>query len=437
MKLTKHNDYKSVEMPWLDKIPSNWDVFRVKDVVSINSKSLTEKTEADYLFKYIDIGNVNVSGIISEPETTDFESAPSRARRIVKKNDVIISTVRTYLKAVAFFKDEPKDVIVSTGFAVLSANKKIDPNYLAYLVRSEPFIDNVIRFSIGVSYPAINTATLASLPIYSPDKFEQKVIAKFLDQKTTAIDKKISALESKVNQYKELDRSIINEVVHKGLNNNVALKDSGIEWIGEIPKHWNINRIKDSFTLFTGNSISDKTLHESHENSWFYISTKDIDIDTSEINYDNGVYISKGDKSFRLAKANSTLICVEGANAGKKIGFTAHPLCFVNKLCCIKSSKRHIWDKFFFYFTKTPIFEHQFFSIMNGLIGGVSFNLIKNFDFIIPPIEEQIAIAEHLDKKTKTIDDIVANIKLQIDNLKELRKTLINDVVIGKLKVTV
>ena len=115
--------YKPTDIEYLEIIPSSWEVGRLKDISNMNEKSLTDKISKDYEFKYVDISNVNQNGLIQEPETITFSEAPSRARRIVREKDIIISTVRTYLKAIAYFDFNPKDYIASTGFAVLSQTK--------------------------------------------------------------------------------------------------------------------------------------------------------------------------------------------------------------------------------------------------------------------------------------------------------------------------
>lgn len=198
---------------WLADIPAHWEVRRLKDVAGVNEKSLSETTTGEYTFRYIDISNVGNSGLTEDAEVVEFQKAPSRARRIVRKNDVIISTVRTYLKAVAYFDYEPEDVIVSTGFAVLTPSKAVSPKYLAYQIRSDWFIDNVIRFSSGVSYPAINASVIAALHVLYPPRQEQIEIAEYLDQKTQTIDAIVRNLQTQLETLKELRKTLINEVV--------------------------------------------------------------------------------------------------------------------------------------------------------------------------------------------------------------------------------
>ena len=196
-----------------------------------------------------------------------------------------------------------------------------------------------------------------------------------------------------------------------------------------------MKRLKDCFHLFTGNSISDKSGFENPVDSIPYVATKDIDFYTGKITYDNGIYIPIVDKSFKRAKPNTTLICIEGANAGKKIGFTEQKVAFVNKLCAIKRNNQINYDKYLYYFTQTNLFNSQFFSLLNGLIGGVSVSLIRQLNVLIPSKDEQVEIVEYLDSRLSQIDQIITNIQAQITTLKELRKTLINDVVTGKIKV--
>ena len=113
------------------------------------------------------------------------------------------------------------------------------------------------------------------------------------------------------------------------------MKDSGVQWIGYIPKAWNITKIKMLSDIYTGTSISDdlKDRYTVKENAIPYISTKDLDISSKSIDYDNGLFIPNGEKGFRLAEKDSTLLCIEGGSAGKKVAFTDRDVNFVNKLC--------------------------------------------------------------------------------------------------------
>ncbi|MBQ7136199.1 restriction endonuclease subunit S [Campylobacter sp.] len=213
-------------------------------------------------------------------------------------------------------------------------------------------------------------------------------------------------------------------------NQNMKFKDSQIAWIGQIPKDWEISKIKYVANLFTGNSISDsqKNNFTNSENSLPYIATKDIELDTNLVNYKNGMYIPKLNSSFKIAPKNSILLCIEGGSAGRKISFTNKDVCFVNKLCCFVA-KPDFSKKFLYYYCQNPSFISEFKLNLIGLIGGVSINNIKNFRIPLLPLNEQKEIAEFLDKKCEIIDKRLSNLERKIKSLKEYKKSLISECV--------
>ena len=210
-----------------------------------------------------------------------------------------------------------------------------------------------------------------------------------------------------------------------------SYKNSGVEWLGEIPSHWEILKLKFVSKIETGNSISDdkKSNYECVEcESHPYIATKDINYEYSTINYDNGLRIPKGETNFKIALPDSILICVEGGSAGKKIAYTNQSVCYVNKLASIQTIGENV-SKFLYYVIKSHIFKNQFDLSINGLIGGVSVLLIKNFCAILPPKDEQEKIASYLDEKIAKIDASISGKEKFIELLKEQKQIIINDAV--------
>lgn len=192
----------------------NWIWLRLKDIMTVNDEALTEKTEDDFVIKYIDIGNVNSYGDIAEIQEYEFKYAPSRARRIVRKGDVIISTVRTYLKAITLIDIEEDNLIASTGFAVLRPKENVLSEYLNFALRAEYFISSVIQNSYGVSYPAINSSTLSSLKIVIPKSTtEQQEIINRIKTETATIDTAIAKSEKEIELIREYKEAMIAEAV--------------------------------------------------------------------------------------------------------------------------------------------------------------------------------------------------------------------------------
>ena len=180
---------------WLGDVPAHWDVRWLKFWVDTNKRTLSEKTDPNFQFRYIEIGGVSEGALLNEPAAIRFGSAPSRARRIVRQGDTIVSTVRTYLKAVWFAADEADDLVCSTGFAVLTPKSDAFPKFVSYVVQSDAFIHQVMANSDGVAYPAISVSKLRVLSVPVPPLSEQRAIAEYLDAKTAAIDAAIAHYE--------------------------------------------------------------------------------------------------------------------------------------------------------------------------------------------------------------------------------------------------
>lgn len=214
-------------------------------------------------------------------------------------------------------------------------------------------------------------------------------------------------------------------------SSKVSYKPSGIEWLGEIPQSWEIRRLKHLTILFTGESIkdADKDKYSIVENAIPYIATKDIELDSNDVNYNNGMFIQNDDTGFKRAYKNSTLLCLEGANAGKKIAFLNQEVCFVNKLCCISNKSKELDSKALFYFFQGSFFKNTFFSNISGLIGGVTTTQLGNFKIPLPPLQEQKEIAEFLDSKCEKIQNYIDKKQKLITLLQEKKQALINEVV--------
>jgi type I restriction enzyme S subunit len=374
MSIVKYIKYKPSGVDWLEcKIPDHWKVLRNKRVFKEISKP--SKTGNETLLTVSHITGVSPR---SEKNVNMFFAETMKGYKLCKEGDLIINTMWAWMGALGTSK---YDGICSPAYNVYRKINGVDfyHQYFDYLYRTPNFVVEMTKYSKGIveSRLRLYPKDFFRINTIVPPVNEQIAISNYLNSKTDIIDRKIALLEQKIIHYKQIRRSLINVTVCRGLEKNVKLKDSGIEWVGKIPAHWDIMRLKDKFNLYTGNSIADKFLFESKGNSFDYISTKDIDIETGQIIYDNGVYIPKSEKSFKIAKANSILLCIEGGSAGKKVAFVFKDVCFVNKLCSISGKTKKVNTKYQYYCIQSLLFENHFFSIINGVIGGVSLNLIK------------------------------------------------------------
>ncbi len=193
---------------------SNRERVPLKRYVKSNRESLSERTSENHRIEYLDIGSVGYGYIKKKPKYYTFSEAPSRARRIVRSGDTIISTVRTYLRSVCYIDDDFDGCIVSTGFCVLTPNHQIVPEFLGFVLSSDAFINEVVRASVGTSYPAINESKLLSIKISLPEHIdEQRKIISDLSKKLEKIDRTISYINDLIVTYKELKTRLISDVV--------------------------------------------------------------------------------------------------------------------------------------------------------------------------------------------------------------------------------
>jgi type I restriction enzyme S subunit len=205
---------KDSGVEWIGEVPEHWEIKQLKFIVSCNDEALSDKTPGSTQISYVDISSVSYDKGIESTEGLLFENAPSRARRKAKFGDVIVSTVRTYLKAVASVDEKYSDCVFSTGFAVLRArDEKLHTSFLKWLVLNELFIQAIESHSEGLSYPAINSTALINLKVVVPALKEQVELAEILDRETTRIDTLIAKTQHSIELLKERRSAFITAAV--------------------------------------------------------------------------------------------------------------------------------------------------------------------------------------------------------------------------------
>jgi type I restriction enzyme S subunit len=199
---------------WLREVPEHWEIKPLKRWAKINGCVLSEMTDPDYIFQYLDIGAVGTGFLTEQPELMRFGDAPSRARRVLKQGDTIISTVRTYLKAVYFVADDQKNLIASTGFAVLTPNPNVVPEYLSFVIQSNTFVERVMANSVGIAYPAIAEPRLGALHLALPPTVsEQLLMVHYIKRETQTIDEAIRRAQREMELIREYRTRLISDVV--------------------------------------------------------------------------------------------------------------------------------------------------------------------------------------------------------------------------------
>ena len=432
--MKRYEKYKDSGVEWLGEVPEHWKINRLKNLLSLNDETLNENTPGDYLIQYVEISDVKQELGIHNSTLMPFALAPSRARRKVMTGDIIVSTVRTYLKAIARINDCPDNLIVSTGFAVLRP-KSIDSNFLGYLMISNGMINEIICNSVGVSYPAINASQLVNIQIPVPLISEQIKVANYLEHQTTIINRLITEKESLITKLQEKRKALINEVVTKGLNPNASMRDSGIEWLGLIPEHWVVNELKryvDFVQTGTTPSTEKREYFENPTFNWF----------TPSDFYDNNIYLTESkrkvseiavnEQACRVFPENTVLLIGIGATLGK-VGISQN-ICSANQQINAIIFNQNIYPVFGAYYLSS--IKEIIVSMANAAtLAILNQSNTKEIPIICPPIKEQCDIVDFIESRTTKIDEIVSETQLQIQKLKEYKTAIISEVVTGKVDV--
>ncbi|MCE2435740.1 MAG: restriction endonuclease subunit S [Candidatus Latescibacteria bacterium] len=422
--LQPYPNYKPSGVEWLGDVPAHWDVFPLKHWLGINEVVLSETTDPNFEFRYIDIGSVGTGVLIEKPQKIRFALAPSRARRVVKDGDRIISTVRTYLRAVWFAEDAKNNFICSTGFVVLSPRQGTLPKFVSYLTQNNSFIDQVTANSVGIAYPAIAESRLGSFQVAVPPFPEQTAILQYLDQADERIRRYISSRERLIELLEEYRQAVIHHAVTRGLDPDVRLTPSGVEWLGDVPAHWGVAAVMQNGPNVP-TDIAVPYLKAQHV-QWFFIRTTDAPT----------MWASPHEIERFGIRAGDLLVC-EGGEGGRCSLVEEVPPGYIiqNALHRVRSSGNSRND--YLQYMMSSISKTGWFDAINNKATIAHFTAEKFGSLMIPvpPIPEQAAIVAYLDKATADIDAAIDRARREIELLGEYRTRLVADVVTGRVDV--
>lgn len=429
MSFPRYERYRDSGVEWLCEVPEEWDVVPIKAIASCNDDVLGESTAEDYEIEYVEISGVNSDRGITETTTIPFGQAPSRARRIVKDGDVLISTVRTYLRAIAPVKEPPENLIVSTGFAVIRPRSG-SPDFLGYLFHTEYLISEVIARSVGVSYPAINSSELMRLFVPIPPLPEQRTIAAFLDHETGKIDALVAEQEKLIGLLKEKRQAVISHAVTKGLDPNARMKDSGVEWLGEVPEGWEVTRLGNLF--FEASESGNDNLPILQVSIHHGVSDKELD----ESEMDRKVARSEDRSKYKRVQPGDLAYNMMRAWQG---GFgTVTVPGQISPAYIVARPQKHIVTEFVEHVLRTPRAVEEMRRFSRGVTDfrlRLYWDEFKNIRIAVPPLEEAEKICAHIHRITVRYDSLRNSSEQSIAFLQERRTALISAAVTGKIDV--
>ncbi|WP_207383252.1 restriction endonuclease subunit S [Phaeobacter italicus] len=404
-----------------------------------NDEVLADNTTADWILKYVDIGSVSAESGISETQDFVFGKAPSRARRIVRHGDVLVSTVRTYLKAIAPVIHPPKNLIASTGFAVIRPNSNLRSGFASYALRTDGYVGEIVSRSVGVSYPAINASDAVEIHLPMPTPNEQTKIAAFLDYETGKIDALIAKQERLIALLEEKRQAVISHAVTKGLHPNAPLRPSGIDWLGDVPEHWEVKRLKHLASIFGRIGFRGYTVDDIVDEGEGAIVLSPSNVKDERFSLEKRSYVS-WEKYYEspeiMVSAGDILLVKTGSTFGKStfVRSADEPMTINPQMALIKIDKK--WAEFVSFFLRTALIKATI-DVSNtgsGMPTMTQENLGR-FPVLIAPNDETNQIVEYLNGKSEIFDALTAKAQSAITLLKERRTALISAAVTGKIDV--
>ena len=446
MKLMPYPKYKPSGVEWLGDVPEHWKMKRLKHLASINDETLSEATDPAFEMSYVDIGSVDTIEGIVNVEGTTFENAPSRARRIVRDGDTIVSTVRTYLKAIAHIQKPKPNTIVSTGFAVIRP-RTTNPAFLSYALRETGFVETIVARSVGVSYPAVNASEIGSIEIPLPPNEEQRAIADFLDREAAKIDTLIDKKKTLIERLQEKRTVLITRTVTQGLPPDAAraaglepepkMRASGVEWLGDVPAHWEVKRGRFCVEV---QPSSNRLRELSPDNEVSFVPMEAVgeygglDLEQTRAVAERGSgYTEFEEGDVIVAKITP---CFENGKGALASGLLNGAAIGTTELHVLRP-RSNLDRRLLFYFTISPLFRTLGEGEMYGAGGQkrVPTSFCEDVPIPLAPLDEQRAIADFLDRETAKIDGLVAKVETAIARLREYRAALITAAVTGQVDV--
>lgn len=393
-----YTHYKESGIDWIGQIPEHWECKRLGNWFEERRNKVSDKDFAPL--------SVTKNGIVPQLDSA-AKSNDGDNRKLVMAGDFVINS-RSDRKGSSGLSYLDGSVSLIN---IVMKPRGIYPKFSEFLLKSNGFIEEFYRNGHGIvadlwttRYDEMKFIFLAIPPIQ-----EQEAIANFLDEKTTKIDALVQTKAQQIEKLKELRQAKIHQAVTKGLDASAPTKDSGIEWIGEIPAHWEVKRLKHLMRINNG-------------------------LDYKHVQVDEGYPVIGSGGQF--AYASNYLYDGEVLFLGRK-GTIDKPLYFSGKFWtvdtmfyCVVNNKGI--TKYLYYFSTTIPFKY--YSTATALPSMTQGDL-NNHNIPIPPIQEQEQIVAYLDEVTGKIDQAIAQKQEQITKLKAYRQSLINDVVTGKVKV--
>ena len=433
-------EYKDSGIEWIGQIPKEWEVCQIRRVMK--NRSERNLPNAEVLSLYRDWGIVPKN---SRDDNHNVTSEDTTNYKVVHKGDFVINKMKAWQGSMAV---SDYDGIISPAYYVCEfVRTSVYKRYIHHLLRNESYKTEYMRLSSGlrVGQWDLNIENFLRIPMILPSFSEQQKIADYLDKVCGEIDEMVALQETMIEELKAYKQSVITEAVTKGLNPNVPMRNSGIDWIGEIPEHWDLARVGLFYfvTKLAGFEYTDTLMNK--------ISSSD----------DVPIVRAQNVKMYRFEKESisefidlETSLLLDRCSLNKKSLLMTFIGAGIGDVCIFNESNRYhlapnvakieknsdfdniIYDEYIMYYLGSDAGKGEINKISKASAqASLSMSTIRKIAIAVPPLDEQRVIASYLDTKCSEIDSLIALKQAKIEELKEYKKSVIYEYVTGKKEV--
>lgn len=442
-----YENYKYSGVKWIGEIPEYWKVKKIGYYLDFSrGLSITKQNLKDEGVPCVNYGEIHSKfGVIVNPEIhplkyVDEQYLDTSKKSLLKRGDFVFADTSEDIEGSGNFTCLDSDTPTFAGYhTIILRQNEVDYKFLMYYFDSLEYRNQIRSAVYGVKVYSITQAILKETSfIHPPTKEEQTAIANYLDKKTAEIDQLIAEKKQLVALYQEEKTAIINQAVTKGINQDVQLKDSGVEWLGKIPEHWEVKRLKYLADKLISGPFGSSLKKETYTEEGYKIYGQEQVI-KGDVNFGD-YYISETKylemSRYKVEKDDILISCV--GTFGKILlipdGFEKG---IINpRLINLSPNNKLVKPIFLYEILKSEFTFNQLISMSRGgTMGVINLDLLKQLNITVPPKEEQILIVQHIEKESARIDAKIAKAEQYINLLTEYRTALISEVVTGKIKV--
>ena len=426
-------EMKDSGVAWIGEIPNDWKISLLSSLFfehSLKNIGMQENNLLSLSYGKIIRKNIDENG--------GLLPASFEGYNIISPNDIVfrLTDLQNDKRSLRTGLCMEKGIITSAYITIRKRDNNLSSRYFHYLLHS--YDECKVFYGIGNGVrQGMNYQDLRKLLLtFPPTKEEQSRIANFLDKKCAEIDELIALQEQMIAQLNTYKQAVITETVTKGLDPNVKMKDSGVEWIGEIPEHWEVKRIKNVCNCLGRIGFRGYTNDDMVQEGEGAITLSPSNMKNMTMDYSKCSYLSwnKYYESPEIQiQVGDVLFVKTGSTYGKSSYVHEIPMeCTINpQIICFKDHRESA--KFLNYLLNTPMAKGQVdITVVGGTIPTIAQSKIINYSFAFPPLSEQQSIAQYLDRKCKEIDELIFIKKEKIEHLKAYKKSVIFEYVTGK-----